>query len=148
MFQVWRQSTLGQCLGEALDEIASAGLFSRDRTEYLDEQDHALSIATAKEEIMLEFDKSIEERLSSRKDPICQAKGILTNHRGYNNLWNLRVEGNVDFICKLERVQANTVDFLCCNAALGRPDNQQSKNDDETSGSSGKAKQNTKKRPK
>jgi len=103
-YQLYRNTTLGNCLQETLDELI--------QTQQISPQ---LAIR-----VLLEFDKSINVSLSSRVRNRVTFKGDLNTYRFCDNVWTFLVK-NGEFTDCLTKIKVDKVKIVACD---GRNANQ------------------------
>jgi len=97
-YQLYRSTTLGNCLQETLDELISQ---------------QAISPQVAIR-VLLEFDKSINQALNQRTRNRINFKGELNTYRFCDNVWTFLVK-NGDFVDGMNKVRCDKVKIVACD---------------------------------
>lgn len=97
-YQLYRNTTLGHTLQESLDELIQMGQISPQ-----------LAL-----KVLLQFDKAINNALSTRAKNRISFKGHLNTYRFCDNVWTF-VLNNVDFRDVQELVTVDKVKIVACD---------------------------------
>ncbi|XP_003615338.3 transcription initiation factor IIA subunit 2 [Medicago truncatula] len=100
-FELYRRSTIGQCLTDTLDDLVQNGTLSPD---------HAIKI-------LIQFDKSVTEALETKVKSKVSIKGHLHTYRFCDNVWTFILQ---DALFKSEDKQENVgrVKIVACDSKL------------------------------
>lgn len=97
-YQLYRNTTLGNCLQETLDELI--------QTQQITPQ---LAIR-----VLLEFDKSINSALSTRVRNRVTFKGDLNTYRFCDNVWTFLVKKG-EFTDCMTKIKVDKVKIVACD---------------------------------
>jgi len=103
-YELYRKSTIGMCLTDALDEMIA---------------NNSINTQTALK-ILLQFDKSVNEALANRVHASCSFKGHLHTYRFCDNVWTFILENPV-FRTDTETIVADKVKIVACDGRTPEP---------------------------
>eukprot|EP00033_Pygsuia_biforma_P001372 GCRY01001553.1.p1 GENE.GCRY01001553.1~~GCRY01001553.1.p1 ORF type:complete len:112 (+),score=8.15 GCRY01001553.1:152-487(+) len=102
-YELYRNSTLGVSLTDALDEMIQNEMIPAD-----------LAL-----KVLLQFDKSINEALATSVKTKATLKGHLNTYRGCDNVWTFILQ-NCTFRCEGETVNVDWVKIVACDGKVLR----------------------------
>ncbi|KAK9686033.1 Transcription initiation factor IIA subunit 2 [Basidiobolus ranarum] len=98
-YELYRRSTLGMALTDSLDELIQSGHMNPQLAM----------------KVLVQFDKSITEALSSKVRSRATFKGHLDTYRFCDDVWTFIIE-NPTFRFEHDTVLADKVKIVACNA--------------------------------
>jgi len=101
-YQLYRNTTLGNCLQETLDDLIQL-------------QQISPQVAIR---VLLEFDKAISNALSSRVRNRVTFKGDLNTYRFCDNVWTFLVK-NGEFNDCLTKIKVDKIKIVACDGRSG-----------------------------
>eukprot|EP00244_Chara_vulgaris_P000884 TRINITY_DN11466_c1_g1_i2.p2 TRINITY_DN11466_c1_g1~~TRINITY_DN11466_c1_g1_i2.p2 ORF type:complete len:107 (+),score=18.54 TRINITY_DN11466_c1_g1_i2:365-685(+) len=100
-YELYRKSTIGSCLLQAVDELVMSGQISPDL---------AVKIA-------LQFDKSMNEALQTKIKSKTVFRGHLHTYRFCDNVWTFILEDGL-FKTDNEQINVERVKIVACDAKI------------------------------
>eukprot|EP00026_Physarum_polycephalum_P021235 Phypoly_transcript_24358.p1 GENE.Phypoly_transcript_24358~~Phypoly_transcript_24358.p1 ORF type:complete len:116 (+),score=16.11 Phypoly_transcript_24358:12-359(+) len=103
-YELYRKSTIGSCLTDAIDEMISSNAINPQ-----------LGL-----KILLQFDKSVNETLTNKIKSKITFKGHLHTYRFCDNVWTFLLE-NANFRLENDQIQADKVKIVACDGRVAEP---------------------------
>ncbi|CAL9047571.1 transcription initiation factor IIA subunit 2-like [Musa acuminata AAA Group] len=100
-FEIYRKSSIGACLIDALDEMVLSGTLSPE-VAY---------------KVLVQFDKSMKDALETRAKRMVSMKGHLHTYRFCDHVWTFNLQDAVFKIGKTEE-QIRRVKIVACDSKL------------------------------
>eukprot|EP01098_Paradermamoeba_levis_P014953 TRINITY_DN7356_c0_g1_i1.p1 TRINITY_DN7356_c0_g1~~TRINITY_DN7356_c0_g1_i1.p1 ORF type:complete len:135 (-),score=41.08 TRINITY_DN7356_c0_g1_i1:373-735(-) len=97
-YQLYRKSTLGICLADALQDMVNNSKITK----------------SMEEKVLLQFDKSISNALTTQVKTKVTFKGHLRTYNFCDNVWTFHLE-NTSFRTETETIHANRVKIVACD---------------------------------
>ncbi|KAI9145720.1 transcription initiation factor IIA, gamma subunit, helical domain-containing protein [Paraphysoderma sedebokerense] len=98
-YELYRRSTLGMCLTDALDELIQTGQINPQLAH----------------KVLLQFDKSVTEALNTQVRAKASFKGSLDIYRFCDDVWTFILK-NPNFRFESDNVSAEKLKIVACNA--------------------------------